>query len=650
MTLSIITPVFNTERYLPACIESVLSQSFKDFEFLLVDDGSSDDSGAICDGYAAKDSRVRVFHKENGGVSSARNLALDHARGEWLYFVDSDDELLPGGLQVLVDCISDDVDIVLGGYERYDETGRLEYSIEDRVQTLMSKEESLETLYEGHAKYYDYLPYCWIRLLRSRIVRENHLRFDPGLRNKEDTLFLMQYICCSNGITRFTTTPVYKYNQRSDSAMGRARSSFDYAYVDSLYGMIRMKEELDRAGFSSGELGFVGKEGIWKRYCKIIARMNRFNVEDVELRSRLKADAFKELDWMFFVRKKLRNTRRKWLERSKHSLLAVLLIFLGGAVSCAKDEDFVEIIEAPEYVPDTTTVVYYRPADDPRRPEPTPVDLDGNLTIIPFTELSVNHQSAAVYGDYLFLVMTKRQSIHLFDLARKRRVYALRSNSVTDSNIYHCNQSTFGTQRYDPSDFFPLLYISQRVRSEKRCFTEVFRIVPLFNSDSTALVSFRTELVQEIFFPPMSRENSMGNVNCVIDARTGKMYTYSRNNTITDDNYMQCKISRFSIPDIHEDKVVLEDSDIESSFMIDIGANNMQGACIVDSRLYIGQGSPSFKYIYLNVVDLREERLVKRYDLLAKGVDWEPEGCYYYDGNVMLSYTKGISRIVEEDE
>lgn len=647
MMVSIVIPVYNAAAYLPACLDSILSQSFTDFEILLVDDGSRDGSGAVCDEYAAKDGRVRVFHKENGGVSSARNLGLDHTEGEWVYFVDSDDRLIPDGLQVLVDCISDEVDIVLGGYERYDEAGRLEYAIEDRIQTLMSKEESLETLFEGHARYYDYLPYCWIRLLRNSIIRRNHLRFDPGLRNKEDTLFLVQYICRSNGITRFTTTPVYKYYQRSDSVMGRARNSFDYAYVDSLYALIRMKREMDRFGLSSRELDFVGKEGIWKRYCKIVARMNRFGAEDRELRQRIKADTFKELDWMFFVRKKFRNTKRKWLEHFKLCLLAVLLLFMGGLVSCAKDDldSGLPIVDAEGFFPDTMSV-FVRPGDDPKQEKPV---LDGNLTILPFAELSYNHQSAAVHGDYAFLVMNRRQGIRLYDLVRKRAVYTLRM-TAENTNVYHCNQSTFGTEKYDTTDFFPLLYVSQRAPSENRCLTEVFRMIPLFNSDSTALLAFRSELVQEIHFPRMSKENSLGNVNCVIDPQTGWMYTYSRNNNSADSNYGQCKISRFAIPDIHQREVYLEDADILSSFMIDAKAGNMQGGCIVNGRLYIGQGYPYANYVYLNVVDLREERLVKRYDLLAKGVDWEPEGCFYYDGNVMLTHTKGICRIIEEED
>lgn len=91
--ISVIVPVYNAEKYLRRCVGSILAQTFTDFELLLVDDGSTDASGAICDEYASADARVRVFHKPNGGVSSARNLGLDNARGEWIAFADADDYL-----------------------------------------------------------------------------------------------------------------------------------------------------------------------------------------------------------------------------------------------------------------------------------------------------------------------------------------------------------------------------------------------------------------------------------------------------------------------------------------------------------------------------------------------------------------------------
>lgn len=99
--ISVIVPVYKAEKYLHRCVDSILAQTFTDFEVLLIDDGSPDRSGEICDEYAKKDSRVRVFHKENGGVSSARNLGLENAVGEWIWFVDSDDTVEANALNII---------------------------------------------------------------------------------------------------------------------------------------------------------------------------------------------------------------------------------------------------------------------------------------------------------------------------------------------------------------------------------------------------------------------------------------------------------------------------------------------------------------------------------------------------------------------
>ena len=102
--LSIIVPVYKVESYLARCVDSILAQTVSDFELILVDDGSPDRCGAICDEYAARDPRVRVIHKENGGLSSARNAGIDIARGQWLGFVDSDDWITPDCYEKLLAC------------------------------------------------------------------------------------------------------------------------------------------------------------------------------------------------------------------------------------------------------------------------------------------------------------------------------------------------------------------------------------------------------------------------------------------------------------------------------------------------------------------------------------------------------------------
>lgn len=118
--ISIIVPVFKAEKTLERCVRSVLSQDFSDIELILVEDGSPDDSGRLCDALADTDSRIFVFHKPNGGSNSARKFGVEKARGNWVMFLDSDDELLPGSIATLYACASEyaDADVVEGGHSR----------------------------------------------------------------------------------------------------------------------------------------------------------------------------------------------------------------------------------------------------------------------------------------------------------------------------------------------------------------------------------------------------------------------------------------------------------------------------------------------------------------------------------------------------
>lgn len=306
------------------------------------------------------------------------------------------------------------------------------------------------------------------------------------------------------------------------------------------------------------------------------------------------------------------------------------------AYSCAKVDDFYLDPALPLY--DTLTVmeVCTPPYNDWSLTDRIKVDL--------FAPLSFSHQSAAVYGDYAFFVTNGRSEMGLYSLKKKEMLFTLALKGAS-GKVYHCNQCTFGFEKYDQKDFFPLLYISQRAESDGRCSIEAYRIFPLFNEALSEFESFSVEQVQTIFLPSMSYENSLGNANCVIDQASKTMYTYSRNNDSQDDNSGQCKITRFSVPTVYEERVVLEDEDILSSFMIDASAYNMQGGCIQDGILYIGQGYYSVGYIYLNIIDLERQQLIRRIDLQAYQVSWEPEGCFFYDGSVMLSHTSAISRI-----
>lgn len=277
------------------------------------------------------------------------------------------------------------------------------------------------------------------------------------------------------------------------------------------------------------------------------------------------------------------------------------------------------------------------------------VNID-SISISLFADNSYKNQSAAVYGDYMFLVTKGRGRIYIYNLKEKSLVYTIKLPASSEydylgSDLYHSNQASFGIDFYAYDDPFPLLYISQRARSDLRCFVEVFRIVPVLNESGDGYKSIDAQLVQTVFFPAMTQDNSLGNVNCVIDSEKRLMYTYSRNNNKEEDNYGECKVSCFNIPPIGQNYVYLEDRDILSSFMLGCSAVNMQGGCIKDGVLYIGQGYKSAGYIYLNVVDLYNNSLLGRIDLLNQGVKWEPEGCFYYHGKVMIAADNNIWEI-----
>lgn len=257
------------------------------------------------------------------------------------------------------------------------------------------------------------------------------------------------------------------------------------------------------------------------------------------------------------------------------------------------------------------------------------------------------HQSAAAYGDYAFFVTDKHTHFYMYNLKTKAYVYNLTYKGAGGTDflgytLYHCNQSSFGTDFYEEGDPFPLLYVSQHAKEDRRYFVEGYRILPVWNDSIGEYSSFKVELVHTIYFPPMSTENALGNINMAIDAENKQMYTYSRNNIGGEENSWVCKISQFDIPDIHQKVVYLEDSDIKRSFYIDSSAVNMQGGCIKDGILYIGRGYYSAGYIYLYAVNLDMEAEVARIDILSKLHHWEPEGCFFYNNHVMLSATGGI--------
>lgn len=188
--ISVVVPVYNTEKYLHRCVDSILAQTFTDFELLLIDDGSQDESGNICDSYACLDSRVRVFHKTNGGVSSARNLGLDKARGEWVTFCDSDDWAFSSWLQNFINEFELGVELICQGFKKIS-MGKCD---ESAVLPVVDRESTLpinETIYYiSEAKM---LGYVWNKIFKKDIIRRFKIIFDEDLKFREDEIFVLEY-------------------------------------------------------------------------------------------------------------------------------------------------------------------------------------------------------------------------------------------------------------------------------------------------------------------------------------------------------------------------------------------------------------------------------------------------------------------------
>lgn len=195
--VSIIIPIYNTGDKLVRCLESVLNQTHDDFECLMVDDGSIDQSPRIIDEFAAKDSRFIAIHKPNGGVSSARNEGLKVAEGEWVVFLDSDDTIKPNHIEAMLSAVEDGIDTVFTGFEQIAEGNKIiEGHAYDR-QTYKGKDGIAKFLDETEALSF-MIP--WDRMYRRSVIVKEGILFDTKLSLSEDRLFCYQYLLHTSGI------------------------------------------------------------------------------------------------------------------------------------------------------------------------------------------------------------------------------------------------------------------------------------------------------------------------------------------------------------------------------------------------------------------------------------------------------------------
>ena len=241
--ISVIVPVYNVEKYLCKCIDSILAQSYTNLEIILVDDGSPDNSPAICDEYANKDSRIKVIHLENGGLSAARNAGLDIASGDFIGFIDSDDYISPEMYKKLYEAMkAADADISICNFQKVDEAGK-NIKTEETIESGTLS--SLQALTGLQGKNGVCFVYSWNKLFNRQIFDE--LRFPIG-RYCEDNYIAHILLNRARAIVCLNEC-MYFYTQRKGSIMNNT-TSLKLA-IDEIDGFIERYNYFLNSGFSS---------------------------------------------------------------------------------------------------------------------------------------------------------------------------------------------------------------------------------------------------------------------------------------------------------------------------------------------------------------------------------------------------------------
>lgn len=287
--ISIIIPIYNSEKTLHRCVDSILNQTFTDWELLLIDDGSKDKSGEICNEYATKDCRIKFFHKDNGGVSTARNIGLDNVEGEFVTFIDSDDWVNKKYLEHLVGHVEDDVDLVISYAEFYNDYGVRKEVYPAKIVT----DNNFESIFIENDMHWHTSP--WSKLYRMDVIRKNNLRFCEGMHIGEDALFLYSYILLSKKFYISSDTDYCYYETIQNSLTKRINNLFSellsYRNINEIINRIIESKKIE----SKCVLDRLG----WLIACYQRRVLNSLYHDRVSLYNRLKI--LKNEKWFYYV-------------------------------------------------------------------------------------------------------------------------------------------------------------------------------------------------------------------------------------------------------------------------------------------------------------------------------------------------------------
>lgn len=255
--VSIIIPVYKVEAYIRDCLDSVCAQTHKNLEIILIDDGSPDQSGQICDEYAGRDERIQVIHMENAGVSAARNTGIDLATGTCLIFVDSDDQIHPGLVEECLKAEDGFANILWDQNSDQEAWDSLRKEQEEPQTEFVAREHFMKLYYEN------YMNPPFNKLFRTQVIRECQIHFPEDKNLGEDLLFNLQYLQAAGGDYRILHAPYYFYRENREGSLSTVGRTDLLDIQKKLFASI--KNFLDETGIWTEENAAIYYSMYWDR-------------------------------------------------------------------------------------------------------------------------------------------------------------------------------------------------------------------------------------------------------------------------------------------------------------------------------------------------------------------------------------------------
>lgn len=303
--VSMIIPVYNVEDYLEKCVSSVTNQTYKNLEIILVDDGATDSCPQICDRLAGEDQRIKVMHKENGGLSSARNTGYQAATGDYLMYVDSDDVLKT---DIVERCVTEaqqqEADVIIFGYEKTDERGNVLETCQWGCK-VFNHDEMVEYLYEGIAKMS--FGYAWNKLYKKSVLDESGVLADSEIIDREDLVYNMELLPYFRKVV-YLDYAGYEYLQRSTSLLHNSNlarlKGIDY-FVHKMKRIGTGNHEVDRKVFNMNVLHYLSdciiKNVLWNT--ELSAKEKKQFMRQIIEQCPFKEELYKSKDDAAYIKK-----------------------------------------------------------------------------------------------------------------------------------------------------------------------------------------------------------------------------------------------------------------------------------------------------------------------------------------------------------